>query len=115
MLEETASAQQSHPDWLFCTRDEMALQVTQVWQTNALAKTSAGSTAACVYIFDHPDLHVHLGPHLPHDALNHQIIRGEMVSNELASGLQRDISKDFPIIAEHMLHETASRIRSALA
>lgn len=47
--------------------------------TNALT-AETGASAAYVYVFDHPYLHIHLGPHTPDDALNSQIIRGEVIT-----------------------------------
>ena len=77
--------------------------------TNALtAETGAG--AAYVYVFDHPHLHIHLGPHTPDDALNSQIIRGEVITQELGGGLRRDVSVDFPLLPEPTLRAVADRV-----
>ena len=61
-----------------------------------------GAELVYVYIFGGgvPHLHVHLAPHRPNDALNAQMIRGEVVTQVLPSGAVRFISKDFPPLPE---------------
>lgn len=65
-----------------------------------------------VYIFgDHvPHLHVHLAPHTNGDALNSQMIRGELMSEQLASGTTRLISREFPPLPAEMLRRVAVEI-----
>ena len=66
-----------------------------------------------VYIFGEgiPHLHVHLAPHRSGDALNDQIIRGEVVKVQHESGVTRLINKDFPPLSEDIQWEVAERIR----
>jgi len=65
-----------------------------------------------IYIFGGgvPHLHVHLAPHRAGDALNSQILRGEVVSEKLESGAERSVSKDFPPLPEIEQRAVARRI-----
>ena len=69
-----------------------------------------------VYIFGGgvPHLHVHLVPHRPDDALNAQMIRGEVIIEELPSGAERFISKDFPPLPEEEQRTVARRVQQRL-
>src|SRR6266542_1796016 len=62
--------------------------------TTALQQAS-GAEIVYVYVFGGgvPHLHLHLAPHRSGDALNTQLIRGEVVEEHLASGATRMISK----------------------
>ncbi|HEY7976085.1 MAG TPA: HIT domain-containing protein [Ktedonobacterales bacterium] len=72
-----------------------------------------------VYIYVFGDgvahLHLHLAPHRPDDALNDQIIRGELVTRHLPSGVTLIESKDFPPLPEADLRAIAERVRLRLA
>ena len=69
-----------------------------------------------VYIFGGgvPHLHVHLAPHRPNDALNTQMIRGEVINEKLPSGAGRYISKDFPPLPEDEQRVVAGRVQQRL-
>jgi diadenosine tetraphosphate (Ap4A) HIT family hydrolase len=70
-----------------------------------------------VYVFGDsvPHLHVHLAPHRQGDALNAQMIRGEIVAEKLESGTERYISKEFPPLPEEELRTVAHRVQQRLA
>jgi len=80
--------------------------------TRAL-KQATGADLVYVYIFGDsvPHLHVHLAPHRPGDALNDQMIRGEIVEEKLPSGMTLVSSKDFPPLPRQDLLEVAERVR----
>jgi diadenosine tetraphosphate (Ap4A) HIT family hydrolase len=69
------------------------------------------------YIFGDgvPHLHVHLAPHRPGDALNDQMIRGEIVEEKLPSGMTRIVSREFPSLPRAHLQEVAERVRLLMA
>jgi diadenosine tetraphosphate (Ap4A) HIT family hydrolase len=68
------------------------------------------------YIFGDgiPHLHVHLAPHRKGDALNDQMIRGEIVEEKLPSGATRFFSKEFPALPRDKLLAVAERVRQRL-
>ncbi len=70
-----------------------------------------------VYVFGGgiPHLHVHLAPHRSGDALNDQMIRGDLVAERLASGAERFVSTQFPPLPEADLHIIAERVQQRLA
>jgi diadenosine tetraphosphate (Ap4A) HIT family hydrolase len=78
------------------TFGEVLARVTQV------LREETGAELVYVYIFGGgvPHLHVHLAPHRPDDALNAQMIRGEVINEVLPSGAERFMSKDFPPLPE---------------
>jgi diadenosine tetraphosphate (Ap4A) HIT family hydrolase len=88
-----------------------------------LARTTAALRAETqverVYIYVFGDgvahLHLHLAPHRPGDALNDQMIRGELVTRKLPSGVTVIESKDFPALPEADLRAIAERVRVRLA
>lgn len=84
--------------------------------TRAL-KEATGADIVYVYIFGDgvPHLHVHLAPHRPGDALNDQMIRGEVLEEKLPSGMTRITSSDFPPLPREELSEIADRVREQLA
>lgn len=84
--------------------------------TRAL-KAATGADIVYVYIFGDgvPHFHVHLAPHCPGDALNDQMIRGEIVEEKLPSGMTRIVSRDFPALPRKELYEIANRVRERLA
>lgn len=70
-----------------------------------------------VYVFGGgiPHLHVHLAPHRDGDALNEQMIKGEVVRRESgSSGAAFYVSADYPPLPEDELREIAGRIRGRL-
>ena len=83
----------------------------------ATLKEATDAELVYVYIFGGgiPHLHVHLAPHVPGDALNDSLLRGEFEQRQLPSGATAFYSKDFPAIPEQRLRETAATIRKLLA
>ncbi|HET9110992.1 MAG TPA: HIT domain-containing protein [Ktedonobacterales bacterium] len=71
-----------------------------------------------VYIYVFGDgvahLHLHLAPHRPDDALNDQMIRGELITRTLPSGVTLIESKDFPPLPEAELRAVAEQVRQRL-
>jgi diadenosine tetraphosphate (Ap4A) HIT family hydrolase len=69
-----------------------------------------------VYIFGGsvPHLHIHLAPHRSGDALNSQMIKGEIETEILENEMMRFISKDFPPLPSEKLREVAQRIEREL-
>ena len=84
--------------------------------TSAL-KAAAGADLVYVYVFGGgiPHLHVHLGPHREGDALNADIIRGELAYEPQPSGADRMVSRDFPELAPHEISGVIERARELLA
>ncbi len=92
------------------TFGEVLARVTQV------LREETGAELVYVYIFGGgvPHLHVHLAPHRPDDALNAQMIRGEVITEVLPSGAEQLISKDFPPLPEAEQRAVAQRVRQRL-
>lgn len=69
-----------------------------------------------VYIFGDgiPHLHVHLAPHRAGDALNDQMIKGEIVEEKLPSGMTRFTSRQFPPLPREQLLDIADRVRRGM-
>lgn len=83
--------------------------------TRALkAATRADLVYAYVFGGGIPHLHIHLAPHRDGDALNEQILRGNVTSETLPSGATRIVSKDFPPRPRQELQATVERIRGLL-
>ena len=61
-----------------------------------------------------PHLHVHLAPHRKGDALNSQMIKGEIATEQMESGLVRSVSREFPPLPEDVLREVALRVQRKL-
>ena len=80
-------------------------------------REATGAAVVYVYIFGDgiPHLHVHLAPHRKGDALNDQMIRGEIVEEKLPSGATRIFSKEFPALPRDELLAIAQRIRERLS
>jgi len=80
-------------------------------------KDAAGAEIVYVYIFGGgiPHLHVHLGPHRTDDALNQNIIRGELVQAPQPSGAVRMISREFAYLPSHEIEAVIDRARTLLA
>lgn len=62
-----------------------------------------------------PHLHAHLAPHRKGDALNDQIIRGELTEEKLPNGMTLFSSAEFPPLPRDQLGEIAARVRRKLA
>lgn len=92
------------------TFGEVLARVTRV------LRDETGAELVYVYIFGGgvPHLHVHLAPHRPNDALNTQMIRGEVINEELPSGAGRYVSKDFPPLPEEEQRVVAWRVQQRL-
>ena len=92
------------------TFGEVLACVTRVLQEETAAEL------VYLYVFGGgvPHLHIHLAPHQAGDALNTQMIRGEVVVEKLDSGAGRYISKDFPPLPEIEQRTVAERIRQRL-
>ncbi|HEU0028838.1 MAG TPA: hypothetical protein VFQ25_17165, partial [Ktedonobacterales bacterium] len=84
--------------------------------TSAL-REETGAQLVYIYVFGDsvPHLHLHLAPHIAGDALNDQMIRGELVTKKLPSGLELIESKDFPPLPEAEQRALAERLRRRLA
>ena len=85
-------------------------------QATQTLRDETGAELVYVYIFGDgiPHLHVHLAPHRPNDAMNTQMIRGEVMTEPLPSGASRVISKDFPPLPEEDQRAVARRIQLRL-
>lgn len=75
-----------------------------------------GAEVVYVYIFGDgvPHLHVHLAPHRKGDALNDQLIRGEIVEEKQPSGVTLFFSKDFPPLPRDELERVAEQVRQRM-
>ena len=84
--------------------------------TSAL-RAETGAELVYIYVFGGsvPHLHLHLAPHSTGDALNDAMIRGELITKKLPSGLELIESKDFPPLPEAELRALAERLRERLA
>lgn len=83
----------------------------------SVLKEAAGAELVYVYIFGGgiPHLHVHLGPHREGDALNEDIIRGELTYQRLPSGAQRLLSRDFEELPSAEIAAVIDRARELLS
>lgn len=86
-------------------------------RVTAALRDVTGVERVYIYVFGDgvAHLHLHLAPHRPGDALNDQMIRGELVTRTLPGGVSLIESKDFPPLPEADLREVAERVRSLLA
>jgi diadenosine tetraphosphate (Ap4A) HIT family hydrolase len=86
-------------------------------RSTRVLKEATGLEIVYVYIFGDgvPHLHVHLAPHRAGDALNDQMIRGEIVEEKLPSGMTRIVSQDFPALPRALLSDIAEQIRRGMA
>lgn len=80
-------------------------------------KDVTGAEVVYVYIFGDgvPHLHLHLAPHRAGDALNDQIIRGEIVEEKLPNGMTRFTSHAFPPLSQPGLLRIAGEVRHRMA
>ena len=79
-------------------------------------REATGAEVVYIYIFGDgiPHLHVHLAPHRKGDALNDQMIRGEIVEQKMPSGATQFYSKEFPALPRDELLAVAERVRQRL-
>ncbi|MGH2488450.1 MAG: HIT family protein [Candidatus Limnocylindria bacterium] len=86
-------------------------------RTTSALRTVTGAELVYIYVFGGgvPHLHLHLAPHRTGDALNTQLIRGEVKEEHLPSGAGRIRSREFPPLPEAELRAVADRVRKLLA
>jgi diadenosine tetraphosphate (Ap4A) HIT family hydrolase len=79
-------------------------------------KEAAEAELVYVYVFGGgiPHLHIHLGPHREGDALNPQMIRGEVTEVRLPSGATSIVSKEFPALPARAHARVLERLRALL-
>ena len=97
--------------------DEAATFGDVMARVSSALKEAAGAELVWVYIFGGgiPHLHVHLAPHRTGDALNAQIIRGEVVEEPLPSGATRITSRDFPELPAEEIRRVINRAAELLS
>ena len=85
-------------------------------QVSRALQEASGADLVYVYVFGGgvPHLHLHLAPHRPGDALNTQIIRGELSEEKLPSGVTRFRSDVFPPLPEAEQRAVADRLHRLL-
>lgn len=83
--------------------------------TKAL-KEATDAEVVYIYVFGDgvPHLHLHLAPHRSGDALNDQMIRGEIVEEKLPNGMTRFYSEQFPALPLDKLARTVDNVRDIL-
>ncbi len=79
-------------------------------------KHATGADLVYVYIFGDgiAHLHVHLAPHRSGDALNDQLIRGEIVEEKMPNGMTRFYSPTYPALPRGELLAAADKVRDFL-
>ena len=89
---------------------------TTIARASQSLKAATGAEFVYVYIFGDgvAHLHVHLAAHREGDALNSQMIRGEIVSERLDNGFERFFSGDFPALPEADQRRVAESVRKYL-
>ncbi len=92
------------------TFGDVLARVTQV------LREETGAELVYIYVFGGgvPHLHVHLAPHHADDALNTQMIRGEVIHEKLPSGAERYSNKNFPPLPEEEQRVVAQRVQRRL-
>lgn len=85
-------------------------------RVSRILRDETGAELVYVYVFGGgvPHLHIHLAPHRPGDALNTQMIRGELIEEKMDSGAVRYVSKEFPPLPEEQQRALADHIRKSL-
>ena len=80
-------------------------------------RAETGADAVYVYVFGDgvPHLHVHLAPHRDGDALNAQIVRGDLIEEKLPNGITRFTSAEFPALPREELAAVAEGVKKRLA
>lgn len=86
-------------------------------RSTRVLKEATGAEVVYAYIFGDgvPHLHVHLAPHRSGDALNDQMIRGEIVEEKLPNGMTRFFSSAFPALPRDQLAEIAAVVRRRMS
>ncbi len=97
--------------------DEAACFGAAIAKATRSLKAATGAEFVYVYIFGDgvPHLHIHLAPHREGDALNSQMIRGEIVSEKMDNGFERFYSRDFPALPQAEQRLVAEKMRRLLA
>ena len=90
---------------------------TVVARACKVLKEATAAPFVYVYIFGDgvPHLHVHLAPHKDGEALNSQMIRGEIESEKMPEGFERFFSREFPALPEADQRRVAEDVRRRLA
>jgi diadenosine tetraphosphate (Ap4A) HIT family hydrolase len=80
-------------------------------------KLATHAERVLMYVFGSgvPHLHIHLAPHCSGDALNTQLLRGDVEVRQLPSGAAMNVSKDFPPRPEIEHRQAVDTIRARLA
>ena len=96
--------------------DEAATFGPVLARVTAALRKAADAELVYVYVFGGgiPHLHVHLAPHRSGDALNANILRGELLMEDHPSGAKRMVSRDFPDVAAEEIRAVAERARQLL-
>lgn len=86
-------------------------------RTSRALREATEAEVVYVYVFGGgiPHLHVHLAPHRKGDALNDQMIRGEVVETPLPTGATSIVSRDFPPLPRSEHDRVLERLRRALS
>ena len=86
-------------------------------RTTAVLKEAADAELVFVYVFGGgiSHLHVHLGPHRTGDALNNDVIRGELVIDPHPSGAGRMVSREFTEVSVDEIAVVIERARHLLS
>jgi diadenosine tetraphosphate (Ap4A) HIT family hydrolase len=89
---------------------------TTIARVSQILKQATDAELVYVYIFGGgvAHLHVHLAPHREGDALNSQMIRGEIVSEKMPDGFTRFFSREFPALPEAEQRRVAEIVRNSL-
>lgn len=90
---------------------------TVLARTTSALREATHAEVVYVYVFGDgvPHLHLHLAPHQRGDALNTQLVRGDVVETRLPSGATRITSRDFPPLPVSQHRDAQERIRLVLA
>ena len=96
--------------------DEAATFGPVIAKCTSALKEATGAELVYVYVFGGgvPHLHVHLAPHREGDALNTQLIKGDLVEEHLPSGVTRILSREYPPLRQDECPAAAERIRRLL-
>lgn len=96
--------------------EEAATFGSVLGRVSSALKAAAGADLVYAYVFGGgiPHLHVHLAPHRAGDALNSNIIRGEIDYEAQPSGAQRMVSREFAEVPTADIEAVIARVRSLL-
>ena len=86
-------------------------------RASAALREASGAPLVYAYVFGGgiPHLHVHLVPNRPEDAVNRNILTGELEERKLPSGATEVTSKDHPDLPESEIEAVNERVRELLA